>query len=89
MIYENSKEARLEFSYLHGLFCCSISFHFNYEINYSAVSHKLEFQNLVPEIQTCDVPELDMRQSPTHLGGRWEGKQPLLNPSLVMLLLQD
>lgn len=64
MIYEKGKKAGLElsklskFSYLHGLmvFWYGISFHLNYEIKYSAISHMLEFQNLISETQTHDFP---------------------------------
>lgn len=39
------------------VFWCGISFHLNYEIKYSAISHKLEFQNLISETWTRDVSE--------------------------------
>lgn len=52
--------AKHKFSYLHGfaVFWCGISFHLDYKIRYSAIYCELEFQNLISETWTGDVPGL-------------------------------
>lgn len=57
------------------VFWCSISFPLDYKIKYSAIYYELEFQNLVSETWTGDVPELGYACIPNPSGRQAGGNE--------------
>ena len=97
MIYENSKEARLELSetqiflfawtlrYFDVVFPSTLITKSNIQQFPASEDFKTSFQ----KPRHVMFQNWVMHPSPAHLGGRQEGMQPLLTPNPVTLPLQD